>query len=61
MPCDNTLENCFLQITFNSRAYLRIIYEEIKGQVPVGPLLGKQNIQVKEVYWLNILLMVKYK
>ena len=56
-----TLENCFLQITSNSRAYLRIIYEEIKGQVSVGPLLGKQNIQVKEVYWLNILLMVKDK
>ena len=26
-------------------AYLRIIYEKTKGQVPLGPLMGKQNIQ----------------
>ena len=26
-------------------AYLRIIYEKTKGQVPLGPLLGKQNVQ----------------
>ena len=31
-------------------AYLRTIYEETMGQVPLGPLLGKQNIQAKEVY-----------
>ena len=24
-----------------------------KGQVPLEPLLGKQNIQAKEVYWNN--------
>ena len=30
--------------------YLRTIYEETMGQVPLGPLLGKQNIQAKEVY-----------
>ena len=48
--CDNTLENCFFQSTFYSPAYLCIIYEEKKGQVPLGPLLGKQNIQAKEVY-----------
>ena len=35
----------FFQISSYSRAYLRIIYEKIKGQVPLGPLLGKQNIQ----------------
>ena len=48
--CDNTLENCFFQITFYSPAYLCGNYEEKKGQVPLGPLLGKQNIQAKEVY-----------
>ena len=41
----NTLENCFFQISSYSPAYLRIIYEKTKGQVPLGPLLGKQNIQ----------------
>ena len=30
--------------------YLRTIYEETMGQVPLGPLLGKQNKQAKEVY-----------
>ena len=34
----------------NSHAYVRIIYERTKGQVPLGPLLGKQNLQAKEVY-----------
>ena len=48
--CDNSLENCFFQITFYSPAYLCGNYEEKKGQVPLGPLLGKQNIQAKEVY-----------
>ena len=48
---DNTLENCFFQISFCSRAYVRIIYEKRKGQVPLKPLLGKQNIQAKKVYW----------
>ena len=32
--------------------YLRIIYEKTKGQGPLGLLLGKQNIQAKEVYSL---------
>ena len=41
----NTLENCFFQISSYSPAYLRIIYEKTKGQVPLGPLLGKQNVQ----------------
>ena len=48
--CDNTLENCFFQISSYSRAYLVIIYKKTKGQVPLGPLLGKQNVQSKEVY-----------
>ena len=39
--CDNTLENCFSQISSYSRAYLRIIYEKTNGQVLPGPLLGK--------------------
>ena len=30
--------------------YLRTIYEETMCQVPLGPLLGKQNIKAKEVY-----------
>ena len=30
--------------------YLRTIYEETMGKVPLKPLLGKQNIQAKEVY-----------
>ena len=49
--CDNTLENCFFQITPYPRAYLRIIYEETKGQVPLGPLMRKQNLQAKEDCW----------
>ena len=48
--CDNTLENCFFQISSYSRAYLVIIYKKTKGQVPLGPLLGKQNVQANEVY-----------
>ena len=39
--CDNTLENCFSQISSYSRAYLRVIYEKTNGQVLPGPLLGK--------------------
>ena len=30
--------------------HVRIIYEKRKRQVPLGPLLGKQNIQAKEVF-----------
>ena len=41
MSCDNTLENCFFQISSYSRAYLRVIYEKTMGQVPLGPLLEK--------------------
>ena len=48
---DNTLENFFFQISSYSRAYVRINYEETKGQVPLGPLLGKQNIQAKGVQY----------
>ena len=54
--CDNTLGNCFFQISSYSRAYVREIYEKTKGQVPLGPLLGKQNIQAKEVHcWLKLI------
>ena len=31
-------------------AYVCIIYEKTKGQVPLGPLLGKQSIKAQEVY-----------
>ena len=46
----NTRGNCFFQISFYSRACLRIISEKTMGQVPLGPILGKQNIQAKEIY-----------
>ena len=49
--CDNTLENCFFQISFYSRAYVSISNKKTKGQDPLGPLLEKQNIQAKEVYY----------
>ena len=45
MSRDNTLGNRFFQISSYSRAYLLIIYEKTMGQVPLGPLLGKQNIR----------------
>ena len=48
--CDNTLENCFFLIISYSRHNYAQSYEETKGQVPLGPLFGKQNIQAKEVY-----------
>ena len=47
--CDNTLENCFFQISSCSRAYV-CRHKNTKCQVPLGPLLGKQTIQAKEVY-----------
>ena len=31
--CDNTLENCFIQISSYSHAYVHIIYEKTKGQI----------------------------
>ena len=40
-------------ISFYSRVYVHIIYEKTKGQVPLGPLLGKQSIQAKEVYLIS--------
>ena len=48
--CDNTLQNSFFQILSNSRAYLHITYEKTNSQDLLGPLLGKQNTQAKEVY-----------
>ena len=30
---------------------MQIIYEKTKGHVSLGPLLGKQNKQAKEVYY----------
>ena len=51
--CDNTPENCFFQISSYSRAFVRIIYEKTKGQVPLEPLLGKQNMRVKQVYFVR--------
>ena len=34
-----------------TRAYVGINYEKTKGEVPLGPLLGKQNKQAKGVYY----------
>jgi len=48
------LENCFFQISFYTRAYVPLIYGKTKSQVPLGPLLGKQTIQAKEVYSRNL-------
>ena len=47
--CDNTLGNCFFQTSSCSRAYI-CTHKNTKCQVPLGPLLGKQTIQAKEVY-----------
>ena len=47
---DNTLGNSFFQISSYLREHLRIHCEKTAGQVPLGPLLGKQNILAKEVY-----------
>ena len=49
--CDKILGNCFIQITSLSRAYVRMIYEQTKGKNPLRPSRGRQNIQVKEVYY----------
>ena len=50
---DDTLGNRFFQISSYQHAYLRIIYEKTMSQVPLG-LLGKQNIQAKEVYYAEM-------
>ena len=42
--CDNTLENCFFQISSCSRAYV-CWHKNTKCQVPLGPLLGKQTMK----------------
>ena len=47
---DNTLRNSFFQISSYLREHLLIHCEKTAGQVPLGPLLGKQNIRAKEVY-----------
>ena len=51
--CDNTLENCFFQISSYFCAYIGIIYEKRESQVPLGPLLGKQSVKAKEVYGIQ--------
>ena len=42
--CENTQENRF---------------SKFEGQVPMGPLLGKQNIQAKEAYFSAIIQLIK--
>ena len=34
-----------------AKSILNLIYEKRKGQVPLGPLMEKENIQAEEVYW----------
>ena len=46
----NTGHVIILQGTVSFTFRLRIIYETTMGQVPLGPLLGKQNTQGLEVY-----------
>ena len=62
--CDNTLGNCFCQISSYSRAYLVIIYKKTKGQIPLGPLLGKQMYKLKrsiaQVLYHSCLLLQLY-
>ena len=45
----------FCQISSYACAYVGIIYEKTEGQVPLGPLFGKQNLQAKEVYSLSLM------
>ena len=48
--CELSFEYCFIQISSYARAYVRMIYENTKGQIALRPSLRKQNIQAKEVY-----------
>ena len=45
--CDNTPENFFFQILPYSPAYVRIIFEEIRGQSLPRSSLGKQSKRVQ--------------
>ena len=47
---DNTQGNCSFQILSWSGATVHIICEKKKGHLRLGVLLGKRNIQAKEVY-----------
>ena len=53
-PNTYSRELFFLKMLSYSSAYVCIIYEKTKGQVPLGPLLGKQNKHSKEVYSLPL-------
>ena len=43
----NISGNCFFQISSYSRAYVGIIYEKTKGQVPLGPLSETKTYKLK--------------
>ena len=47
--CDNTLEDCLFQISSYSHSYARITYEKTKVEVPLGPLLRKQNKKKRSI------------
>ena len=56
--CDDTLEKCFFQISYYSRAYVSIIYEKQKGQIPPGTSIGgnktyklKRSIRLRQEEW----------
>ena len=62
------LSNVIFNIHVHNHANKRKIYEKTLGQVPLGPLFGKQNIQAKQVYcscdivfvFFSVLLTVQY-
>ena len=71
-PSAGHQRNCCFQILHFSRAYLRIIYEKIKGQILLGLSLGKQNWGVQALCiktrksaqpfvwkWFFILMLIK--
>ena len=65
--CDNTLykmnilENCFFQISSYSHAYVGMIYEKTKGQVPLGPLSETKGTEKRATKNAQLVLQYCYK
>ena len=53
--CDNTLENCFFQISSYLHAHVRIIYDKKNEQIPLRPTLGKQNNKLRRTIFCSFL------
>ena len=51
--CDNTLENCFFQISSYLHAHVRIIYDKKNEQIPLRPTLGKQNNKLRRTIFVH--------